>query len=441
MHDTIETCETESDECNGLAPRLQVGSMDIKRATDTRARVLGGFFTYQKKRGPFALLFVRRLLLSSPSSSVRSINLCELNAQHRGVTKRRRVRSSVASTSTANEHAREFTVQGTIFGTNLGNVVEYLRGRGLPAETANLLRSIRGQLNEAAKAIPQMQGADRLHLARGLASCKILEEQANSIKKAEPEVFGKIDSRSGSAAVAIGATASLLIVFGIMGEVPSHAAHFAADHSLIKAIGVVEESMLSWTRNGNFLPSTSVDAFYAELRCLQRAKLGARTARRIYSNLNFETAATCSGCFLLQLEWARRAAFPQAKTVIDAETHDQIMTILEDEGFYHTVVHGAGKAAAAEQSQLTQMAQMAQMAQPPVTVVPLSELSGGCVGGVGGVGGSDRRSESDSDNASRSSFASRSSGMPSSPAVSCASQSSQSSGGSLLGKRIFVMEL
>ena len=114
----------------------------------------------------------------------------------------------------------------------LGGLCAFLEGRGVPAERAHVLRTIRAQLVPVAAALQSMRGADVPHLSRGLASCRVVTAQRPCISEATV----KLDSKYGHAFTGIGATAAILVAFGVMMEVPNHARHFVQDDSLIKAL-------------------------------------------------------------------------------------------------------------------------------------------------------------------------------------------------------------
>ena len=185
-----------------LAKTGELSRAEVQAAGCERVLALGPFFDYQQT----AAIYVRRLVLTLPNltSGKRSRDIAKA---HSGVT-----------------------VCGSAFGVPLGAVCAYLEGRGLPAEKAYVLRSVRTQLLPLAEALKTISGADAVFLSRGLASCRVAQAQRDCLT----EPLAKIDSKYGNVYTCIGATAAILTCFGVMSVVPAHAQHLVDDESLVK---------------------------------------------------------------------------------------------------------------------------------------------------------------------------------------------------------------
>ena len=169
-------------------------------------------------------------------------------------------------------------VGGAVFGCTLGAIISFLKGRGVPAEKAAVMRSIRKTLQPAASALSTMQGADASHLANGLAAARVVKAQRATLKEGR-EV--KIDSKYGHASTAIGTTAAILSVFGYLAEVPNHALHFTLDGTLWKVLRYAEETLESWRSCTVCLPPAQWQSLRAERRALRRACLACWRASKV----------------------------------------------------------------------------------------------------------------------------------------------------------------
>ena len=251
-----------------------------------RVKLLGKFFAYHSTDA----IHVRRLVLCLPPPT-----------SHTSGKRQRQ------DPYTQARKEQVMHVCGASFGATLGSICAYLEGRGVPAERAYVLRSIRTQLLPVAEALRSMRGADVPHLSRGLASCRVVPVQRPYLT--EPMV--RIDSKYGNAHTCIGATATLLCCFGTMATVPNHARHFVADSSLIKALRCSHEALEYWKVSSTHMADPHWEALAAEKRALARAVAGAREAAREAEAMRLDPTAA----IMLQLHWAREAAFPATMLV------------------------------------------------------------------------------------------------------------------------------
>jgi hypothetical protein len=130
----------------------------------------------------------------------------------------------------------------------------------------------------------------------------------------------RIDSKYGNAHTCIGATATLLTCFGTMATVPNHARHFVADSSLIKALRCAHAALQYWKVSSTHMEESNWEALAAEKRALERAVAGARQAAQEAEALRLDPTPA----IMLQLHWAREAAFP-ATMLVSQYTQARLM--------------------------------------------------------------------------------------------------------------------
>ena len=267
------------------------------------ALLLKGFFDYHKQ----SELGVRRLLLAPP-----------------GGDRKRKAAGAEMTTTAPRARTENYSTVGATFGCVLGNITGYLEGRGLPGERAYVLRSIRTHLLPAAEALRYMRGADVPHLARGMASCRVVHAERASIREVSAPNFPKIDFKYGNSCTAVGATATLLVVFGVMSTVPDHSAHFWREGSLWKALRCAEEALGSWRPAAVCMPETHWQALGAECRAMHRACLAAYVTWKRLAN----TVGAAEGMQLL-LQAAQRAAYPSG-AIVNEYTHAELCSRIQN---------------------------------------------------------------------------------------------------------------
>jgi len=271
------------------------------------ALLLKGFFAYHKQPE----LGLRRLLLAPPPP------LSGVGAGA-GEPRKRKV-AGASGTSLPRARSDTHPTVGATFGCLLGNITAYLEGRGLPRERAYVLRSIRTLLLPAAEALRYMRGADVPHLARGMASCRVVQAERSSLPEISAPNFPTIDYKYGNSCTTVGATATLLVVFGVMSTVPDHSVHFWKEGSLWKALRCAEEALNSWRPSTACMDETHWQALGAERRAMHRACLAAYvTWKRLTEPTPAEAATTTVGAtegMQLMLQAAQRAAYPSGAIV------------------------------------------------------------------------------------------------------------------------------
>jgi hypothetical protein len=280
-----------------LAKTGELTRAEVRAAGCDRFLALGPFFEYQQT----AAVYVRRLVLTLPN-----------------LTSGKRTRDIAKARSGV-------TVCGSAFGAPLGAVCAYLEGRGLPAEKAYVLRSVRTQLLPLAEALKTISGGDAVFLSRGLASCRVANAQRDCIT----EPLAKIDSKYGNVYTCIGATAAILTCFGVMSSVQAHARHLTADDSLVKTLRCAMEQLQHWRSSSVAMPEEAWGALAAERRALRRAVDAARLASYVYQDDQQPMLVLAR-----QLAWAKEAAFPSHRQV-DETTQRVLLREIDTQALFH----------------------------------------------------------------------------------------------------------
>lgn len=257
--------------------------------------LIKGFFAYHKHDE----LNVRRLLLAPPPPSVL------------GTTRHHRKRKA----PTSGDRTLEVETAGATFGCTLGNIVGYLEGRGVPAERAYILRSMRTLLLPAAEAVRYMRGTDVEHLARGMASCRVVQPQRPTLHEVNRPDFPKLDHKYGHACTVVGTTAALLVVFHVMATVPAHADHLWKDGSLWKALNYAEKALDAWRPATVRMPEEHWEALGAEKRALRRATMAAYYEWKRPRPSLLASSQDPQSDMAAMIELARAAAFPGGELV------------------------------------------------------------------------------------------------------------------------------
>ncbi len=311
--------------------------------------LLKGVFGYHRQTA----LGLRRLLLAPPQSSG-------------GPPPPRKRKANDSRNARARTHARTERVDsvGASFGCLLGNITAYLEGRGLPRERAYVLRSIRSLLVPAAEALRHMRGDDVPHLARGMASCRAVPFQRAFLHEATDPHFARLDFKYGNSYTAIGATAALITVFGIMSTVPDHGAHLWEQGALWKALRCADEALGHWHPSSMSMPPEHWAALAAERRAMKRACIAAHATWARLRQADGAATATATAHEGMQrlIEAARDAAFPSG-AVVSEFTQAALCERLQR-------AHGVWSAPAAE----AEAHAAAHAAAAPMLVLPLAEI-------------------------------------------------------------------
>ena len=285
-------------------------------------RLIGAFFGYHSRRDMIA----RRLVLATPMGgratspgrgATTGAKRKATHAHPRAGLSDADVADATDATDATDADVRRTTRNesvptcGATFGCTLGIIVAYLEGRGIPAERAHVLRSVRTQLLPAAESLRYMRGVDAQHLALGMASCRVVHAQRTAMPEMGAGECPRIDHKYGHAGTAVGATATLIAAFGVMSGVPNHCRHFVHDHSLAKALRCAAGALDNWKPAVLHLPEEHWEALSAERRALHRASLAVREAIEVAVDRKLEPSLSMN----MQLAWARMAAFPSGELV------------------------------------------------------------------------------------------------------------------------------
>ena len=333
--------------------------------------LLKGVFGYHKQ----PTLGLRRLVLA-PSPPPPPPSLPPLppppSGASGGTRPRNKRKAGDARRGASRAHARTECVDsvGASFGCLLGNITAYLEGRNLPRERAYVLRSIRSLLVPAAEALRHMRGDDVPHLARGMASCRAVPFQRAFLHEATDPHFARIDFKYGNSYTAIGATAALIAVFGIMSTVPDHGAHLWEQGALWKALRCADEALGHWHPSSLSMPPAHWAALAAERRAMKRACIAAHATWARLRRAGDEggggdgastTAVAAHEGMQCLIEAARSAAFPKG-AVVSEFTQAALCERLQR-------AHGVWRAPVVEAE-----AEVPAHATLPMLVLPLAEI-------------------------------------------------------------------
>ena len=217
-----------------------------------------------------------------------------------------------------------YTCEAGIFGTTFANLSHICRD-----DLKVNIRLFRTALHEAlmptAKNFKHMSGPDVPHLARGLASHRVLRGQASRLL--EVQVAPRIHQREGHAACAFGITASILVLFHVLArenDLPGR--HTLERDGNLDAGGLgTQLEKLVHAAAGAFADWPLQDAIdaaalCAEQRALQRAYVGIRLARMCDA-----VDETPAKRFARRLDFYAQCAWPACDLEIGRETHHEML--------------------------------------------------------------------------------------------------------------------
>ena len=198
---------------------------------------------------------------------------------------------------------QEYEYAGTIFGCTLGNLVDH--ACGCKYKLYRALQPLRRVLAPASVALRTMEGADRLHLVRGLCNHRVLRVQGTRLR--ELKQVPKIDSKYGHVGVAVGISAAILAAFATMAAEPGDV------EGLPEQLELCLEQVRTALRCWRFVSSPNDpmvhEALWAEVRAIERAQVGVTRARTLGCNMdNGKLMDLC-------LDYYRRAAWPAGQVV------------------------------------------------------------------------------------------------------------------------------
>lgn len=203
---------------------------------------------------------------------------------------------------------------GAIFGATLKSVLEFAGVPPTKADSVRALRCLTRFFEPAADAMASVSGADRQHLANGLAAHRVASKQRRMLPEcAEPQAARSYLGRNSLKDVAFGATAAVLVAHYVMSERGVDAA--AVAESLQRATAHVDELLRQWPVGG----SSSGDALRAEARAMARVRAAAVAAASLAAAQQLPRGEALR----LQFEWIKAAAWPRG-AVCCLETHEAL---------------------------------------------------------------------------------------------------------------------
>ena len=209
---------------------------------------------------------------------------------------------------------------GMVYGTTAGQMLAFLGcGKGVVPKA---LRVLHTALTPVSQAVLTMLGPDATHLCAGLFTHRQARAQMTKLSQQsgnQPSV--QIHSRFGSSSMIVGATVAIYCVFRLL-----------SSHAVALDCGATAQSFVEdvdWMMNNNCLLDSvvhmetvvrgavprhgfaaaqvwEVAAVEAELRALQRAKVGVRVAIDVASKHGLSS----KDAFELQLDYFAKAGFP-----------------------------------------------------------------------------------------------------------------------------------
>ena len=266
-------------------------------------------------------------------------------------------RRAAAATATATAQARGARCVGSIVGTTLAEVLAFTghrqadgySGRG---ERAHQIRCILNALTPAKAALREGGGgADRLALAMGAGSLKVVRTQRNAIDEALPRQHGakrarreRIDAAYGSVAAALGYVAATLAALAVLGTASAANACFLCKGGWVcDVLRAAATQLDEWQSSPHVTPAAHASDAQCGEPCLDALRVELRASRRALAAVEAAEAATpWSGSVDDAVAHVRslidcgvRAAYPPA-TVPDALGSPQLRVIplseVEDPG-------------------------------------------------------------------------------------------------------------
>jgi hypothetical protein len=314
-------------------------------------------------------LFFRSVLRRQPESSnlqmFSHLISAELDAVDRSGRKRRLVDSAFRNLGS--------DCGGVVYGVTLGALLAFCGCK--KGNTPHAVRVIQASFQQIQTSVKAMSGADKQLLVSGLFSNRQSRSQINYVNEntnnGAEQSNVQVSSRHGSSSMLVGATATIFCVFTVLSNRAAALATGASEESFNSDIEFLNQSrsILETTVKAELAlrgaaprcgfgaaPAFEVDSIEAEIRALQRAKVGIRFAMEVAETQRLNCAQTIR----LQLEYYSRAAFPA--TCLDSRTHSTVLSAIANPAFFGLSIQQAGPLQAARYQ--------------GDFVVPLAQLSG-----------------------------------------------------------------
>ena len=307
---------------------------------------------------PTTLISNSVLLRASTSYLTFAVNKCtlKLHVLELFLSSTNGASGTKRSHSGAQRHTGFHDVTGLCMGCCLGSIVELLRSACPKSQPAHIVQSIQTTLVSCAMALRSTGGGDVDALTAGMASGHMCRGQLLQIS--QRRVLGKLHSRHGNSATAIGCTVAVIGIATYLAQ--THSDYTELERSILALIKETDSSMghSIIRQGGNAMSKTEIKCIQAEQRAMQRARCGFIAAGCVS---NLERLCGRDRLFLC-ISWASKAAFPPGDE-IDVDSHEAMLEKLSSAQFYVQPV----------------LARPIPIAKPPtpssqVGIVPLSEI-------------------------------------------------------------------
>ncbi len=204
---------------------------------------------------------------------------------------------------------------GTVFGATLGNVLQHCTNLAHGSHATKLaMASLQRVLAPAGRALASCTGEDVPFLTRGMACHRVMPGLARKLW--EMKRGRKLDTRLGSAGVVIGAAAAILAAFECMAADPGDCD--GLDTQLAACLRDAQVGLVGWRLPSMFANSGVCAARDAEVRALERARIGVSRAQEVGEQLPpLQRMRLLLDCF-------RRAAFPTGEDLA-LEGHTELL--------------------------------------------------------------------------------------------------------------------
>ena len=208
---------------------------------------------------------------------------------------------------------------GSVFGCTLGNCMQHARAGKYSLH--NAMMALKRVVAPASRALGLCSGEDCDFLTRGMACHRVIKAQARRFH--ELKRCPKIDSKTGHVGMVLGATVAILASFECM--IMDRHDTPGLDRQLSACLRDAHAVVNRWRMPAGVFDEDMQDARAAEARALERARLGVARAQTLSSDL------TPHEGMRLQLDFYRRAVWPQGECLSNASHADLLLRIRSGE--------------------------------------------------------------------------------------------------------------
>lgn len=190
---------------------------------------------------------------------------------------------------------------GTVFGVTLGNLLHHCTNVSLGCHATKLaVDCMRRVLSPVGRALASCTGEDITCIARGLAVHRVAPGLARKLR--ELKLCRPLEPRIGNVSVVVGITAAILTSFECMTMRASDCD--GLDEQLLACLRDTQVGLVCWRLPAMFTDEAVVSARDAEIRALERARIGVERAAEVGGHLRPVQRMR------LYLDCFRRAAWP-----------------------------------------------------------------------------------------------------------------------------------